>query len=164
MKKIIIALSLAMAAVLPMALPASAQTQTEEGTSAEMPWYVPISYAGYNFEIPAGSIVEKGSSVLVKYPDGSFGVSMSNTEQAVPNQKAAFLTCRRLGEQLHLENMEVKKETYAGVKGAVARGTLEGQKVTIMILPLNSEQVTTVIMATPDRQSWVDHFLHSLSR
>lgn len=167
MIKKIIAIAFALAAVCPLTLDAATVTETEtttEGTSAEMPWFVPISYAGYNFEIPAGSLVEKGSTVVVKYPDGSFGVSMSNTEQSVPNQQSAFLTCRRLAQQLHLDDIKVTKETHAGVKGAVARGVLEGQQVTIMILPVTGSQVTTVIMASPARSAWADHFMQSLTR
>ena len=34
--------------------------------------YIAADYSGFKFEIPAGSIVEKGTSLVAKYPDGSF--------------------------------------------------------------------------------------------
>lgn len=88
MKKMIFAALAAVAMISAAALPAAAQSQTpptaQEGTSADMPWYVTINYNGFDFEIPAGSIVEKGATVLVKYPDGSFGMSMINEETPAP--------------------------------------------------------------------------------
>ena len=79
MKKFIIS-AFAVAAMLLGSPVASAQTHAAQtdGTSAEMPWFVSMGYGGFDFEIPAGSIVEKGSTVMVKYPDGTFGLSMVN--------------------------------------------------------------------------------------
>ena len=64
MKKFIIS-AFAVAAMLLGSPVASAQTHAAQtdGTSAEMPWFVSMGYGGFDFEIPAGSIVEKGSTV-----------------------------------------------------------------------------------------------------
>ncbi len=157
---------IAMAVALFAGVPAFAQqpAQSAEGTSAEMPWYIPLSYNGFNFDIPAGSIVEKGSTILVKYPDGSFGLSISNVESEGGGQQAAFLTCRRLATQLKLEDASVRKETIGGVDGAVAKGRLEDRDVTVIILPVSGQETTMVMMATPNRQAWADHFRQSITR
>ena len=158
--------ALALSALLLVGAPASAQQPAapHEGTSAEMPWFIPLSYNGFNFDIPAGSIVEKGSTILVKYPDGSFGLSITNVESEGGGQQGAFLTCRKLASQLKLENQVVKKETIGGVDGAIAKGTLEGREVTVIILPVSGQETTMVMMATPNRQAWADHFRQSISR
>ena len=52
-------------------------------------WFVNMDYSGFEFQIPAGTVVQKGSSFLAKYPDGSFGVSMTNIAKPGANQKIA---------------------------------------------------------------------------
>lgn len=163
-KKILAGLAIAAAVLTGIPVNAQQPAGAEEGTSAEMPWYIPLSYNGFNFDIPAGSIVEKGSTILVKYPDGSFGLSISNVESEGGGQQAAFLTCRRLATQLKLEDANVRKETIAGVNGAIARGMLEDREVTVIILPVSGQETTMVMMATPNRQAWADHFRTSISR
>ncbi len=49
-----------------------------------------------------GSIVEKGSTVMVKYPDGTFGLSMVNEGDSGANQKIAFELCRRVVKRLDI--------------------------------------------------------------
>lgn len=127
-------------------------------------WYVGMNYAGFDFEIPAGTVVERGSSFVGKYPDGSFGVSMSNTARRAPNQKVAFELCRQLATSLHLPDPKVEKVKYGKASGAKATGRLEGQDVTVLALPYGDQEVTTVILATPMRSDWVDHFLATLKR
>lgn len=124
-------------------------------------WYVPLNYGGFDFEIPAGSIVDKNSKLLAKYPDGSFGVSMEN-EAVQLEQKIAFEKARMYATQYKLVDPKVEKVTISGIKGAKAVGTLENHVVTVLILPVSDQQLTTVIMATPDRKEWSDHFIESL--
>ena len=126
-------------------------------------WYIPLNYAGFDFEIPAGSLVDKGSKIVVKYPDGTFGVSMEN-EALAANQKIAFEKARSYAKRYELKDAHVDKVTIAGVKGAKAAGMLENHKVTILILPVNDQQLTTVLMATPERSEWANHFISSLKR
>lgn len=80
-------------------------------------WYVTVDYAGFDFQVPAGTIVDKGSSVVAKYPDGSFGLSMAN-ENTASNQKIAFETCRRLAAQMKIPNAKVEKVSYGSSNGA----------------------------------------------
>ena len=101
---------------------------------------------------PQGSIVEKGSTVMVKYPDGTFGLSMVNEETQGANQKIAFELCRRVVKQLDIKDAHVDKRTIGGVDGAIARGSIENRQVTVIILPVGTnDAVTTVIMASPER-------------
>lgn len=146
------------------------QTPADNGPVAEMaadidtPWYLNLDYAGFNFEVPAGSVVEKGSGMIIKYPDGTFGVSLTNTEERGVNQKRAFEVCRLLATKMHLPNPHVEKANFGKSKGAKATGELEGQQVTVLVLPYNDQQVTTVVLASPDRKEWTDHFLRTLKR
>lgn len=145
--------------------PAQVPAAETQGTSAEMPWFVSMSYGGFDFEIPAGSIVEKGSTVTVKYPDGTFGLSMVNEETQGASQKIAFELCRRVVKQLDIKDAHVDKRTVGGVGGAIARGTIEDRQVTVIILPMGTNNaLTTVIMATPERANWVNNFIDSMKK
>lgn len=134
------------------------------GKDGQAEWYINMDYAGYEFELPAGIMVDKGSSFVAKYPDGSFGLSMSNESEKGTNQKIAFEICRRMATELKIPNPHVDKVKYGKCNGAKATGELEGSKVTILVLPYDGEQVTTVMLATPERSEWVDHFLRTLKR
>ncbi len=166
MKKLITIAALAILAAL--AIPVNAQTPTvspEEQKALESAnWYIPLNYAGFNFEIPAGSLVDKGSKIVVKYPDGSFGISMENEEFRGGNQKIAYEKARSYVKRYELKDAKVERVTVDGVKGAKASGMLEEHEVTVIILPVNDQQLTTVIMATPKRQEWAQHFYTSLKR
>jgi hypothetical protein len=124
-------------------------------------WFVPLSYGNVDFEIPAGSIVEKNSTMLVKYPDGTFGVSMANEDGRL-EQKIAFEKARMYATQYNLVDPKIEKVTISGLKGAKAVGQLDSHTVTVLILPVDDQQLTTVVMATPERKGWSDHFIDSL--
>lgn len=167
MKKI----ALTLAALFMALFAASAQTPAAtsgmepQENAEELPWYLNLDYGGFSFEIPAGSVVEKTSTLLARYPDGSFGISMSNQEvEGGSFQKRAYELCRMLSEQMKIEDAKVKKETIGGVKGARATGKLEGQEVSIIILPNGTQELTTVILASDNRKDWVDHFVNSLKK
>lgn len=160
---------LALTAILgALAIPANAQTTTldpeEQKALESASWYIPLSYGGFNFEIPAGSLVEKNSKIVVKYPDGSFGVSMENEEFRGGNQKIAYEKAKSYVKRYELKDAKVERITIDGVKGAKASGMLEEHEVTVMILPVNDQQLTVVIMATPNRQEWAQHFYTSLKK
>lgn len=157
-----------------MAIPGVAKTDnTEAGginmdqspvkENGEANWYINMDYAGFKFELPAGTVVERGSSLLAKYPDGSFGVSMSNVAKP-SKQKFAYEICQRNVLEMKLKNAKVEKVKYGKAAGAKATGDLEGQKVTMLVLPYDDQEVTTVILATPNREEWVNHFLETLKR
>lgn len=137
---------------------------TQNPDTKEPDWYMGMDFAGFEFEIPAGSVVERGNNMLVKYPDGTFGISMTNTEKRGSNQKLAFDLCRRLATSMHLPSPKVERVSFGKCNGAKASGTLEGQNVTVLVLPYGDNEVTTVILATPHRTAWVDHFLDTLKR
>ena len=123
-----------------------------------------MDYSGFEFQIPAGTVVQKGSSFLAKYPDGSFGVSMTNIAKPGANQKIAYEVCQRMAETMKMPNPDVMKVKYGKFAGARAQGTIEGQQVTIVVLPYDGEEVTSVLLATPSRQEWVNQFLRTLKR
>lgn len=134
------------------------------GKDGQAEWYVNMDYAGFEFELPAGIVVDKGSSLVAKYPDGTFGVSMSNETEHGTNQKIAFELCRRLATELKLPNPKVNKVCFGRSNGAKATGMLEGTEVTILVLPHDGEQMTTVMLAAPQRSAWAEHFLQTLKR
>lgn len=134
------------------------------GANGQANWYVGMDYAGFEFELPAGMQTQKGSSLLSKSEDGSFGLSMSNVSKPGANQKIAYEVCRRLATSMHLPDPKVEKVHYGKCGGAKASGELEGQQVTVLVLPYNDQEVTAVILSSPQRQEWVDHFLRTLKR
>lgn len=125
--------------------------------------FIPAEFSGFTFELPKGTIIQKGSQLIAKYPDGSFGVSMINVEKP-SKQKFALELCKRNAAEMGIKNVVIDKAKFRGVKGAIASGELEGQKVTILVLPYDLRQLTTVILATPDRTDWVKHFLETLKK
>lgn len=125
-------------------------------------WYMGMDFGGFEFEIPAGCIVERGERMLVKYPDGTFGISMSSVEKTAPDQKTALEICKRLATSMHLPDPKVERVQCGKSSGAKASGILEGQQVTVLVLPAGDHEITTVILATPGRTEWVNHFLESL--
>lgn len=138
--------------------------QSEASDAKEPDWFMGMDYAGFEFEIPAGSVVERGQTMVVKYPDGTFGLSMSNTAKKGSSQREAMELCRRLATSMHLPNPSVERVNFGKCSGAKASGMLEGQHVTMLVLPYNDNEVTTVILATPSRTGWVEHFLETLKR
>lgn len=152
-----------MAIAMPMNAAQSASQPDEQDMKAlaTANWFVPLSYGNVDFEIPAGSIVEKNSTLLAKYPDGTFGVSMAN-EAGQLEQKIAFEKARMYATQYKLEDPKVEKVTVDGLKGAKAVGKLDAHTVTVLILAVGDQQLTSVIMATPERADWTSHFLDSL--
>lgn len=126
-------------------------------------WYVTMDYAGFDFQVPAGTIVDKGSTVTAKYPDGTFGLSMVN-ENTASNQKIAFEICRRLAAQMKIANAKVEKVSYGSSDAARAQGTLDGQDATILVLPHGREMVTAVMLNSPERREWANNFLRTLKR
>lgn len=138
---------------------AQAGTQVETETQD----YIGLDFAGLRFEVPAGTIVEKGSSLVAKYPDGTFGVSITNTARP-SKQKFALEVCRRNVADMRIKNAKVEKLKVGNAAGAMASGDLEGQKVTIIVLPCDNRELTTVILATPTRSEWVEHFLATLKK
>ncbi len=145
----------------PVETPMAGNTVTDDGKAN---WYVNMDYAGFEFELPAGTVIDKGSSLIAKYPDGTFGLSMTNVEKRGSNQKIAFELCQRLASSMHMPDARVERVQYGRCGGAKASGEIEGQQVTVLVLPYNGQEVTTVIIATPGRSEWVDHFLRTLKR
>lgn len=141
----------------------SQQAPDAVGQDGQAQWFVNMDYAGFEFEIPAGTIVDKGSKLLARYPDGTFGLSMLN-EAKQSNQKIAFEVCRRMAAEMKIPNAHVEKVKFGSSNGAKAQGMIEGQLVTLLVLPYSDQQVTTVMLATPNHQDWVDHFLRTLKR
>lgn len=157
-----VALILAMVMALPVVAQDTYNQTPEQAKALETAnWFVPLSYGGFDFEVPAGSLVEKNSKMLVKYPDGSFGVSMEN-EGLKLDQKIAFEKARMYATKYGLTDAKTEKVKVGGVDGAKATGRLENHDVTVLILPVSDQQVTTVLMATPNRKEWADHFIESL--
>lgn len=145
--------------------PVFAQEQVEE-TQAQLPEtheFIHTEYSGFKFDLPAGSMIEQGESFTAKYPDGSFGVSMLN-EPRPSKQKYAYEMCRRNVDQMRIKNATVEKAKFGSCAGAIARGTLEGQLITIIVLPYDNQEITTAIIATPNRSDWVDRFVASLKK
>lgn len=146
--------------------PARVEPSEEEKAEARenANWFIPLNYGGFDFEIPAGSLVEKNHKVVVKYPDGSFGVSMENEQADGLSQKIAFEKARLYADRYKLKDAKVTKTIIDGIKGAQATGMLESHQVTVLILPVGNQQLTTVVMATPQRSEWGRHFISSLKQ
>lgn len=133
-----------------------------EGNATATDWFVTIDYNGYEFEIPAGCLVEKGPTVVAKYPDGTFGVSMSNVESIGTSQRNCIEVCKRLVKQLKLKDAKIENKKVGKVEGAKATGEFDGTLVTILILPYDDQETTAIIMAAPGRQAWADHLVETM--
>lgn len=140
------------------------QRESMVGKDGKAEWYVNMDYAGFEFELPAGVVVDKGPKLVARYPDGSFGLSMVNEAGGGTNQKIAFELCRRIAKEQNIPDMKVEKVKYGKCSGAKASGEADGIETTILVLPYDSEQVTAVLMCTPQRSEWVNHFLRTLKR
>ena len=74
--------------------------------------------------------------------------------------RSILAECWALTEYAHVD-----KRTIGGVDGAIARGSIENRQVTVIILPVGTnDAVTTVIMASPERANWVNNFIDSLKK
>lgn len=132
-------------------------------STGEANWFIDMNYNGFTFQIPAGTLVERGSGFTAKYPDGSFGLSMNTVDKPM-NQKYSYEVCKRLAATLKIPNPDIKKVKYGRCRGAMTSGKVEGQLVTVLVLPYDDQEITTVIMATPNRNDWVNHYLETLKR
>ena len=138
-------------------------SSTFVNSEGEPTWSLNMDYSGFEFQVPAGSVVERGSSFVSKYPDGSFGLSMKNETKAA-NQKIAFETCKRLAQELRIPNPDVRKMSYGKCRGARAIGKLDGRLVSVIVLPYDDQQITAVVMASPEREEWLNQFMRSLKK
>lgn len=129
---------------------------------SQLDWYLSLDYDGYEFEVPAGCVVEKGPKMLIKYPDGTFGVSMTSSEALGMNQKRAVEICRRMTQAMKLPNPWIEKIKCGKAGGAKATGVYEGQNVTVLVLPYDGREITAVMLASPARKEWAEHFIESL--
>ena len=133
------------------------------GADVQAQWYVGMDYAGFEFELPSGMIVQNAAGFIAKYPDGTFGISMSKEEKG-SNQKHAYEVCRRLAASMSMPDARVEKVSYGKCGGAIATGHVEGQEVTVLVLPYRDQEVTSVMLASPERKEWAEHFLGTLKR
>lgn len=126
--------------------------------------FMPVEYDGFWFEVPEGSIVTEENSKVIKYPDGTFGVSATTIRERGSNQKRALSICRGIAGEMKIAHPKIEKFSKNGLKGATATGELEGQTVTIAVIPVNDKELTTVIIATPGRTDWTEHLLSTLKK
>lgn len=138
---------------------AQAQTTELEGLSP-----LTLEYAGFEFHVPAGAMVQKDSRMTVTYPNMKFGISMVNQSVRGSNQKRAFEMCQRSAADFHLRDAKVEKINVDGAKGAKATGYSEGMDVTILILPTNDNELTMVIMAEPGKEELTKSVINSMKR
>lgn len=146
--------------------PLQARPQTDASTGATVSSetsYIANDFDGFRFQLPAGVTIEKGSQFKALYPDGTFGVSMFKVNTAA-NRKISVELCKRAADSMHISRNAVKKVTYGKIKGAEAKGIIEGKEVTIIVLPYDEHQLQIVLMANPSRESWTRHFVESLRR
>lgn len=139
------------------------QAEGSVGKDGQAQWYINMDYAGFDFELPAGTVVNKTSSLTATYPDGTFGVMMKNEELKGANQKEALEVCKRTARELRLGS-EVEKAKFGKCDGAMASGISEGQLATVIILPYKDQQTRVVVLAAPERKEWVTHFVDSLKQ
>ena len=112
--------------------------------------------------MPDGSTELLGNGLTVKYPDGTFGVSVSVESRRGSDQKRCLQLCRKLASQMHIKDAQVTKVKINGKNGAVASGFLESQRVSIAILPSGSKEITCIVMNDPTRAPWADRVLRTL--
>lgn len=135
-----------------------------QAQSGQTVGFMPVEYDGFWFDVPEGSIITEEYSKVAKYPDGSFGVSATTAHVRGSNQKRALEVCKAAAGQMRLANAKVGKYSVNGLKGALASGTIEGQTVTIVVLPANDKELTTVVIATPARSEWTDKVISSIRK
>lgn len=164
MKKTLTALALALAA-----LAASAQepalTEHEETISVVpvQTHYTETRFDGFRFDLPEGCVADTAKdSFIAKYPDGSFGVSMTLTDAKASDQKRATAVVQGLARSMHLPSSAVRQTVVNGMKGAVATGDIEGKRITVAVLTHNGHELQVVAMADPSHLPWTDQLMKSL--
>ena len=165
--KLLITALLATGVVITTGVEAAAQNTSEAPLATQQSggdaWYMSMDYDGLMFRIPAGSKVERGSTLTVIYPDGSYGLTMQTVDHPA-NRKISVELCNRLADSLGMPRSLVKKVKFSGVQGAKAQGVIDGKSVTCLVLPIDNHQVMITLMADPLRADWVRAFLDSLRR
>ena len=121
-----------------------------------------VSHDGVSFEAPDSCIELHGNGLTVKYPDGTFGVSLSTEPRRGSDQKRCLQLCKSLAAKMHIKDAEVKKVKINGKNGAVASGFLESQRVSIAILPDGNKELTCIVMNDPSRAAWADRVIRTL--
>lgn len=128
-------------------------------------WFVEMDYCGFDFKIPAGCYVDRGADkLLVRYPDGSFGLSMETVERPGSNQDTALKVCEQLAASLNIPASRVKRVDFGKCHGVVAQGHVQGQDVAVAVLPGEGKEVTVAVLGNPGRAPWTRTFLESLAR
>ncbi len=162
--KFILGMALAAVSVL-----ASAQTPAADSgqpvAAAVQQQFAKGEFAGFKFSIPAGAeITENGGSYLLKYPDGSFGVSMTRTDARASDQRRAESVVRGLARSMKLSAGSVKPVMINGLKGAMATGEVEGSQVSVGVLVYGGKELQLVVMNSHARGEWARELLKTLTR
>lgn len=160
-------------AAIGMALPAALPAQTSEApeiTASEEQGqdianeFKQMEYNGFLFDIPTDSHVAIDRNLKLNHPDGTFGLSMTILESPGTDQKRAENLCRGLANELKIQNASVSKIKINGMKGALAKGTVDQHQVAVLLLPYQGREMTAIILADKDRQGWTDRYLRTIRK
>lgn len=166
MKKFLLTFIIFSAAVIGLSAQQPAEASAENIVSAEeREPMTEVKFAGFHFSLPSRCIVdEQKNSYVAKYPDGSFGISVTRTDSKAPDAGRASTVVRGLARQMHIDGTDVKQLNLNGMKGAIATGRLEGKRVSIAMLVGGGREIQLVVMNSPERDEWTERLLKSLGR
>lgn len=123
----------------------------------------PVKIGGYFFSVPDYCMVQSSADnkILIKYPDGSFGVSATVYPEHIP-QKDARELCKSSAKQMKLRDIKTTDLKTNGLSGACTSGVIEAQRVNILVLSGNSAHIEMIILSSAAQQRWADEVISSI--
>lgn len=138
------------------------ETATQSATASTAQTYKPINYLGYTFDVPEECIVDNGNSLTVKYPDGSFGISLTHLDAPGTDMKRVESLCIGIAKNIKINDAVTEKVKINGRKGVLCKGNAEGENVEILILPAKGKEFTAMIVFRPGREEFAQRFLRTV--
>lgn len=138
------------------------QNETSNVASSALQNYKQIDYLGYTFEVPEECIVDNGNALTVKYPDGSFGISVTHLNAPGTDIKRAESLCKGIAKNIRVNDAVTEKVKINGRRGVLCKGNAEGENIEILLLPAKGKEFTAMMVFRPGREEFAQRFLRTV--
>lgn len=124
-----------------------------------------LDYKGFSMLIPSGSDVNlTDKEAIVKYTDGTYGMSVKVESDKDASASAAVQICRRLVNDLDVRGAKVSRVLIHGMSGGRLEGYVEGAPINVVVLDAGKKYLKLVIINTPNRSDWTNMTVDSVNR
>ena len=167
MKKTILMLALLIGAATGLHAQSADSIPEELQSLLQVPadYMQPVSAGDFIFKVPSDCIVMAGkekNQVIVKYPNGTFGVTATAYPERVPQKDAKGL-CEATAKQMRLRNAKTEVLKINGLTGYKTTGVIETQMAHIIVASGSAgEHIEMIIINTDNHQDWTSTLLASL--